>query len=123
MLLANIAKSDSIARLQSLRRAMVPNLTSSDVALDQLVELFNKGANGGYNAAANYDFLGYVFADMVKVRYTTAPYYKNFPRRFLNTQASSQPSSTISQHPLIFPPCHHSVPSRHSQPTHPHPGA
>ena len=73
MLLANMAKSDSmIARLQSLRRpqqAIVPALTSSEMALDQLIELFNKGANGGYNAAADYDYLGYVFADMVKVRF------------------------------------------------------
>ncbi|KAL8789225.1 MAG: hypothetical protein Q9195_006934 [Heterodermia aff. obscurata] len=66
MLLANMAKSDSIARLQSLRRPAVPALTSSAIALDQLIELFNKGANGGYNAAADYDYLGYVFADMVK---------------------------------------------------------
>ena len=69
MLLANMAKSDSIARLLSLRRQAVPALTgSSDMALDQLIELFNKGANGGYNPAAEYDYLGYVFADMVKVQ-------------------------------------------------------
>ena len=69
MLLANMAKSDALfARLQSLRRQAVPALTSSAMALDQLIELFNKGANGGYNAGANYDYLGYVFADMVQVR-------------------------------------------------------
>ena len=73
MLLANMAKSDSIARLQSLRRQAVPALTSSEVALDQLIELFNKGANGGYNAAADYDYLGYVFADMVKVQLRFTP--------------------------------------------------
>ena len=67
MLLANMAKSDSISRLQTLRRRAVLALTNSDIALDQLVELFNKGANGGYNKAAKYDYLGYVFADMVKV--------------------------------------------------------
>ena len=75
MLLANMAKSDALfARLHSLRRgrAVVPAaLTSSEMALDQLIELFNKGANGGYNAAANYDYLGYVFADMVQVRSQT----------------------------------------------------
>ena len=73
MLLANMAKSDSISRLQTLRRKAVPALTSSETALDQSVELFNKGANGGYNAAANYDYLGYVFADMIKVRRSLPP--------------------------------------------------
>lgn len=73
MLLANMAKSDSISRLQTLRRKAVPALTSSKTALDQLVELFNKGANGGYNAAANYDYLGYVFADMIKVGQSLSP--------------------------------------------------
>lgn len=68
MLLANMAKSDSISRFQSLKRKAVPALTRSEIALDQLVELFNKGANGGYNVVANYDYLGYVFADMIKVR-------------------------------------------------------
>lgn len=67
MLLANMAKSDSISRLMTLKRKTVPDLTSSDSALDQLIELFNKGANAGYNPAANYDYLGYVFADLVKV--------------------------------------------------------
>lgn len=67
MLLANLAKSDSIARLQTLQRKVVPDLTPSDRALDQLIELFNKGADGGYNSAASYDYLGYVFADMAKV--------------------------------------------------------
>ena len=67
MLLANMAKSDSISRLLTLKRKAVPALTKSEIALDQLVELYNKGANGGYNAAANYDYLGYVFADMIKV--------------------------------------------------------
>ena len=70
MLLANMAKSDSIAHLQTLKRTVVPDLSSSEIAMNQLIELFNKGANCGYNAAADYDYLGYVFADMVKVRYT-----------------------------------------------------
>ena len=70
MLLANMAKSDSISRLATLNRERVPAFSDSKSALDQLIELFNKGANGGYNPAANYDYLGYVFADMVKVLYT-----------------------------------------------------
>lgn len=81
MLLANIAKSDSLSRLQTLRRKAVPALTNSDIALDQLVELFNKGANGGYNAAAKYDYIGYVFADMVKVR---TPHTPHSPTLYLN---------------------------------------
>ena len=94
MLLANMAKSDSmIARLQSLRRrqqqaavvvapgaaAAAAPLTSSEMALDQLIELFNKGANGGYNPAADYDYLGYVFADMVKVRIQVANFATYLP--------------------------------------------
>lgn len=75
MLLANMAKSNSVARLQTLKRTVVSDLTSSEIALDQLIDLFNKGANGGYNPAADYDYLGNVFADMVKfpafIRYLT----------------------------------------------------
>ena len=119
MLLANMAKSESIA----LRCAVVLDLTSSDIAVDQLIELFNKGANGGYNAAANYDYLGYVFADMVMVRYTAKPSFTNLLRRFLTTQVSSQPSSAISPQPPVFRPCHHCVLWRRSQHIHPHPAA
>lgn len=68
MLLANMAKSDSISRLINLKRKAVPELSKSEMAVDQLIELFNKGADGGYNSAANYDYLGYVCTDLVEVR-------------------------------------------------------
>lgn len=67
MLLANLSKSSSLARLLTLKRALVPALSPSPLALDQLIDLFNLGANGKYNAAANFDYLAYVFADLAKV--------------------------------------------------------
>ena len=85
MLLANMAKSDRVARLQSLKRKPVPDLTSSIVALDQLIELFNKGADQRFNAGADYDYLGHVFADMVRVglylviRYSSVAEASSFP--------------------------------------------
>lgn len=78
MLLANMAKSDSLSRLTTLRRKPVSDLTNSESALDQLIELFNRGANGGYNPSANYDYLGYVFADMVEVP-LPLPFYSLLP--------------------------------------------
>ena len=66
MLLANLAKSPSLERLVELERASVPNLpTSSKRAITQLIEVYNLGS--GWNKNADYDYLGYVFADLVKV--------------------------------------------------------
>ena len=67
MLLANLAKSPSIERLTTLKRAKVLDLSPSPLAVTQLIELFNQGANGGYNKDATYDYLAYVFADLAKV--------------------------------------------------------
>ena len=67
MLLANIAKSPSIERLIALKRSKVPDLSPSQLAIAQLIELFNRGANGSYNKDATYDYLAYLFADLAKV--------------------------------------------------------
>ena len=72
MLLANLSKSPSIARLITTKRPIVPDLSPSPLAITQLLELYNRGANGGYNKSAHFDYLAYVFADLAKV-------YKNFP--------------------------------------------
>ncbi|GAB7339467.1 hypothetical protein MBLNU457_6092t1 [Dothideomycetes sp. NU457] len=67
MLIANLAKSDSFASsLLTLRRAVPKPLSTSPVAIDQLLDLFVKGADGSYNKAADYDYLSYLFADMAR---------------------------------------------------------
>lgn len=67
MLLANLAKSPSITRLVTLSRTTVPALSPSKLAITQLLELFNKGAERGYNAEATFDYLAYFFGDLAKV--------------------------------------------------------
>ncbi|KAL8697086.1 MAG: hypothetical protein Q9201_007319 [Fulgogasparrea decipioides] len=68
-LLANLAKSDSLARLLTFTRPVVPSLSPSTAtnALDQLLTLFNAGIHGKYNASATFEYLAYVFADLAKV--------------------------------------------------------
>lgn len=68
MLLANLSKSPSIARLVTLTRTTVPALSQSKLAITQLLQLFNKGADGGYNAEARFDYLAWFFGDLAKVR-------------------------------------------------------
>ena len=67
MLLANMAKSDAFSRLHTLKRSSVPKLSASQLALDQLVDLFNRGADGLYNPSADFHYLAYLFADLAKV--------------------------------------------------------
>jgi hypothetical protein len=66
MLLANLAKSDSVRRIISLKRAIPKDLSSSDNAMDQLMDCFVKGAGGSYNKHADFDYLSYFFADIAK---------------------------------------------------------
>lgn len=73
MLLANLSKSPSLARLLSLKRTSISALSPSLLAFDQLIDLFNLGANGRYNPAANFDYLAYVFADLAKVPLPAIP--------------------------------------------------
>ena len=67
MLLANLSKSPSITRLVTLTRTTVPALSPSKLAIAQLLELFNKGAEGGYNTQARFDYLVWFFGDLAKV--------------------------------------------------------
>lgn len=67
MLLANLAKSDTMLRILKLKRATPKPLSTSPMAIDQLMDCFVKGAGGSYNRDANYDYLSYFFADLSKV--------------------------------------------------------
>lgn len=67
MLLANLAKHDSTLRILKLKRAIPKPLSSSPMAIDQLMDCFVKGAGESFNNEANYDYLSYFFADLAKV--------------------------------------------------------
>ncbi|KAI4283369.1 MAG: hypothetical protein L6R38_002219 [Xanthoria sp. 2 TBL-2021] len=67
MLLSNLAKSDSFARLLDLKRPTVRTLSSTMTnAFDQLLDLFNKGVGGSYNPKSKFEYLPYLFADLAK---------------------------------------------------------
>lgn len=66
MLLANLTKYDSLVAIITLERPGPPELHSSNLAIDQLLDLFVKGAEGTYNKDANFDYLSYLFADLAK---------------------------------------------------------
>lgn len=66
MLLANLAKSPNITKLLTFKRDVPKNLSTSPIAIDQLLDCFVKGADGSYNAKADYDYLSYLFADLAK---------------------------------------------------------
>lgn len=66
MLLANMTKSPKITKLLTLTREVPKPLSSSPLAVDQLLDCFVKGAGGSYNGAATYDYLSYSFADLAK---------------------------------------------------------
>jgi hypothetical protein len=66
MLLANLAKWDDLKRILSLERPAPTALSSSSLAIDQLLDLFVKGADGTYNKDADFDYLAYLFADIAK---------------------------------------------------------
>jgi hypothetical protein len=66
MLLANLAKSDSIICLLKKKRDVPKPLSKSSLAIDQLLDCFVKGADGSYNKDADYDYLSYFFADMAR---------------------------------------------------------
>jgi Domain of unknown function (DUF383)/Domain of unknown function (DUF384) len=66
MLLANLAKWDDLKYIFALERPAPKELQSSNKAIDQLLDLFVKGADGTYNKDADYDYLAYFFADLAK---------------------------------------------------------
>ncbi|KAL9058359.1 MAG: hypothetical protein Q9162_001814 [Coniocarpon cinnabarinum] len=66
-LLANLGKSPSLTRLITLKPKSAPKeLSKSPLAIDQLLDLFVKGVDGGYNKHANFDDLAYLFGDLAK---------------------------------------------------------
>ena len=71
MLLANMAKSESLKRILTLKRDIPKALSTSAMAMDQLMDCFVKGAEGRYNKHADFDYLAYYFADIAKVRITS----------------------------------------------------
>lgn len=64
MLLANLVKSDVLQKLFELKRKVPEPVSTSENAIDQIMDCFVKGAEGGLNKHANYDYLSYVFADL-----------------------------------------------------------
>jgi hypothetical protein len=77
MLLANMAKDDSLQRVLELKRSVPKELSKSEWAMDQLMDCFVKGAGGAYNKNADFDYLSYFFADLAKFskgrEYLTTP--------------------------------------------------
>ena len=67
MLLSNLAKSERLERLIKLERAVpAKSVSTSQFALDQLLDCFVKGADGSLNKHADFDYLAYLLADMSK---------------------------------------------------------
>ncbi|KAJ5624730.1 hypothetical protein N7510_001039 [Penicillium lagena] len=66
MLLANMAKSDRLQKLLTLKRKAPESVSSSENAIDQLMDCFVKGAEGALNKNATYDYLSYLFADLAQ---------------------------------------------------------
>ena len=65
MLLSNLAKSDHLERLITLKRTLPDkSISTSTNALDQLFDCFVKGADGSLNKHADFDYLSYLLADM-----------------------------------------------------------
>ncbi|KAI2780837.1 hypothetical protein F4815DRAFT_116144 [Daldinia loculata] len=66
MLLANLSKWDSLKRVLNKKQPSPTELGSNELVLNQLVDLFVKGADGSYNKDADFDHLAYLFADLTK---------------------------------------------------------
>lgn len=66
MLLANLAKWDGLKTILDRKQQAAEALKSNDMIVNQLVDLFVKGADQSYNKEADYDYLAYFFADLAK---------------------------------------------------------
>ncbi|KAK8118921.1 DNA-binding protein hgh1 [Apiospora kogelbergensis] len=66
MLLANLAKWDAFQSILARKQPPPKELGSDDLVMNQLMDLFVKGAEGTYNKDADYDHLVYLFADLTK---------------------------------------------------------
>jgi hypothetical protein len=87
MLLANMAKDDKLQRVLELKRDVPKELSTSTWAIDQLLDCFVKGAEGGYNKDADFDYLSYFFADLAKVG---APHARRMAK-LTSTSVSKRP--------------------------------
>ncbi|KAF2843604.1 DUF383-domain-containing protein [Patellaria atrata CBS 101060] len=97
MLLANMAKSDSMSRILSLERRIPKDLSISKNAMDQLLDCFVKGAEGRYNKHADYDYLSYFFADMAK--FPMAQTYLTTPQPHDANQIPLSKLQVFTSHP------------------------
>ena len=66
MLVANLGKWDAFKTVLSRKQAPPEELNSDDLVVNQLLDLFVKGAEGSYNKHADFDHLSYLFADLTK---------------------------------------------------------
>ena len=66
MLAANLGKWDAFKTVLSRKQAAPEELKSDDLVVNQLLDLFVKGADGTYNKHADFDHLSYLFADLTK---------------------------------------------------------
>lgn len=66
MLLANLAKWDGLKAILERKQDPPEGLESDDHIINQVMDLFVKGADGSYNKHADYDYLAYFFADLSK---------------------------------------------------------
>jgi len=66
MLLANLAKHDELKSVLTRKQRVPETLGSTEAVINQLMDLFVKGADGSYNKHANFDYLAYLFADLSK---------------------------------------------------------
>jgi len=66
MLLANLVKWDTLKGILERRQTPPDALGSDPLVMNQLVDLFVKGADRSYNKHSDYDYLAYVFADLAK---------------------------------------------------------
>ncbi|KAJ2156020.1 Protein hgh1 [Coemansia sp. RSA 552] len=65
MLLSNLTKLPKICELMcTLETGLVPGICNSQLALDQLTDVFVKGMDKKYNKHAKFSFLASVFADI-----------------------------------------------------------
>lgn len=70
ILLCNLAKSDEIARVLVASTVCSENVSSSQRAVDQLLDCFVKGSNKSLNKNANFDILINLFADLTRFQKT-----------------------------------------------------
>lgn len=66
MLLANLAKWEGLKSIIERKQKAPEALGSDDLVINQLIDLFVKGADGSFNKGADYDYLAYLFADLAK---------------------------------------------------------